>query len=75
MNIIKKILMASIGLYLVPYIIGLALPALDCYGWEKCEDPICPFNTYAIKIPEKGYLPCEKWNEYLDTEDEDLLIK
>lgn len=74
MNIIIKILGASIGLYVVAYIIGLALPAWDCYGWE-CEEPICPSYKMAILIPEKGYLPCELYNEYIDTEDERLLIK
>lgn len=73
MNIVLKILGASIGLYVAAYIIGLALPAWDCYGWE-CETITCP-PQMAVYVPEKGYLPCDKFNEYIDTEDERLLVK
>ena len=73
MKIIAKIAAASIGLYVAAYIIGLALPAMDCYGWE-CETVTCPKNM-AVYVPDKGYLPCEKFNEYVDTEDERILKK
>jgi len=73
MNIIIKIIGASIGLYIVVYIIGLALPAWDCYGWE-CDSPVCP-NSMAIEVPGKGFLKCSDFEQYIETEDERLLIK
>lgn len=73
MKIIAKIAAASIGLYAVAYVIGLGLPNLDCYGWE-CETVTCP-PKMAVEIPGKGYLPCELFDEYIQTESEGLLIK
>jgi hypothetical protein len=38
---------------------------LICRGWE-CEQVTC-WDGYSVYIPEeKAYLPCEKFDEYLN---------
>ena len=46
-----------------------------CLGWE-CEEVHCPSDKYAVYVPEaKAYLPCESFEEYVNTENPALLIK
>lgn len=48
-----------------------ALADEPCLGWE-CQEVKCP-DGYAVHIPGKGYLPCEKFDRYMEGENEDLL--
>lgn len=57
----------------VVYAAGDAMASsVPCYGWDcdvvKCRD------GYAVYIPElKKYLPCEKFDEFIETDNEELL--
>jgi len=44
-----------------------------CVGWE-CSVVHCP-DTYAVRVKDKHYLPCELFEEYDRTGDDALLIK
>ena len=35
-----------------------------CKGWD-CPEVTCP-NGYAVLVPGKGYLPCEKFDDYIN---------
>jgi len=63
-NMIKLTIVASLCLYLI----AMALEQgsnLICRGWE-CEQVTC-WDGYSVYIPEeKAYLPCEKFDEYLN---------
>ena len=42
-----------------------------CVGWS-CDVAYCP-DGYAIQVPDKGLLPCENFDEYIETENQGLL--
>ena len=60
---------ASVFIYTLGH--GLATMASpDCVGWE-CEEVECK-PGYAVKTPD-GFLPCESFDEYIETENKELL--
>lgn len=72
---LKKVLFATIFIYYGAAYIPL-LWAEDesktCLGWV-CEAVQCP-EGYAVWIPEKnGFLPCENFEQYIETQDVGLL--
>ena len=67
---IKKIILMTFFIYIIGHI--LAVQAMKtCSGWE-CDVVECK-NGYAVLIPGKGYLPCEKFDEYIETNNKELL--
>lgn len=66
----KRIGIATVILYLVGH--ALATMAMEsCEGWS-CDVVKCP-DGYAVLVPGKGYLPCEKFSDYIETKDERIL--
>lgn len=62
---------AHVGIYLAYEVSTLTIQSIagpsspSCLGWE-CEDKVvCP-DGYAIKVPNKGFLPCESWDDYFE---------
>jgi hypothetical protein len=56
----------------VVYAAGSAIASTaGCYGWD-CDVVQCK-DGYAVLVPGKGYLPCNKFDEYVDTANEELL--
>lgn len=69
---ISKIILTTILVYLVGH--ALAIAARDnCKGWS-CDVVTCP-DGYAVLVPGKGYLPCEKFYDYVDKGNHGVLLK
>lgn len=71
---IKKVILSTILIYGVSELMVAAADRLDetdCVGWQ-CEQVVCP-KGYAVEIPGKGFLPCDEFEKYVETEDESLL--
>jgi hypothetical protein len=68
--VFKKIIIASVLLYIFAHILATAAMD-DCMGWN-CAEVTCP-DGYAVEVPGEGYLPCEKVNEYINTNNKELL--
>ena len=71
---IKRILIATIFIYYgyETYAQLMSDEEKDCLGWV-CDVVQCP-KGYAVWIPESGgFLPCEKFEEYMKTKDINLL--
>lgn len=71
--ILRNIILMSIFLYVGGWMIGLGLP-YDCYGPDCDGEVVCP-DLYIMKIKEDLYIPCERLDEWIDTEDDSLLIR
>lgn len=67
---IKKVIISSLIIYIIGHVLA-SWASNNCKGWE-CETVHCP-NGYAVEVPGKGYLPCEKFDLYIATENEELL--
>lgn len=58
-----------LGVFICTFFFQLAVSsprsqASVCKGWD-CAEVTCP-NGYAVLVPGKGYLPCEKFDEYIN---------
>jgi hypothetical protein len=60
---LRKIAIASIVLYIIGHIIAVSA-STKCLGWN-CEEVTCP-DGYAVRLPSGEYLPCEKFDAYVD---------
>lgn len=61
-KVLFRVIMVSIGLWTIQVLAA----SFDgkCMRWE-CEAVYCP-TGYAIEVPGKGYLPCDRFDEYID---------
>lgn len=60
---VKKVVFTSLIVYLLGQVLALAATK-KCVGWE-CQEVECP-DGYAVLVPGKGYLPCEKFDDYVN---------
>ena len=70
--IVRNVALVSMFLYGAGHLLAAGLPE-DCFGAD-CEVVTCPDNM-AVNLGDGRYLPCEKFEEYKETEDERLLVK
>lgn len=63
MKLIKLTIGACICLYAIGYFFAFSANRL-CKGWS-CDEVYCP-NDYAVKLPDGSYLPCEKFDDYMN---------
>lgn len=66
----ENLVFAVILLFLVQ-VVWSSLPQ-PCRGWD-CEEVECR-PGYAVEVPGKGFLPCDKFERYVDG-DESVLLK
>lgn len=68
----KKIILTTIVVYIVGHLLAVAATK-NCKGW-KCEEVDCP-SGYAVLVPGVGYLPCDKFEAYVDHNDTSVILK
>ena len=60
----KKSILIYIAIYIVGHVIVSYASTYNCKGWS-CKTVYCP-DDYAVKLPSGEYLPCEKFNDYVN---------
>lgn len=70
---LKKLIVATVIIYLGHGIVSNVMAyEKPCTSWE-CRVVYCP-DKYALWIPEhQAFLPCESFDEYVETRNVDLL--
>ena len=70
---IKKLIIASLAIFILQRgISAWASATKECIGWN-CEEVECK-NGYAVRLPDGSYLPCEKFDAYVNG-DKSVVIK
>jgi hypothetical protein len=63
-NLIKLTIVASICLYIIGLAFAWSAENTNCKGWD-CEEVTC-WDGYAVRLPDGTYLPCDKFDEYVN---------
>jgi len=65
---------AIVMAYVLTYVLAHSIAYIDsvnCLGWN-CDEVYCPAG-YAVNVPGQGYLPCDKFDEFVTGKSEVLL--
>lgn len=71
---IPRFMSAIAMAYVLTYVLAHSIAYIDsvnCLGWN-CEEVYCPAG-YAVEVPGKGYLPCDKFDQFVTGKSEVLL--